>query len=86
MFWTTGSIYIIFRDSLAKFLDELVSSCPGRWIQLGRMRSNPVGEETSVGRPQGPHGGAMVGLVPSSPEFIDTVTPGIIEQKEGMGR
>jgi hypothetical protein len=40
----------------------------------------------TVSHLQWPDGGAMAGIGLSSPEFIDTVTPGIIEQKEGMGR
>jgi hypothetical protein len=43
-------------------------------------------KKKNIGRLQWPDGGAMAGLGPSSPEFIDMVTPGIIEQKEGMRR
>jgi hypothetical protein len=43
-------------------------------------------KKKNIGQLQWPDGGTMARLGPSSPEFIDTVTPGIIEQKEGMGR
>jgi hypothetical protein len=40
----------------------------------------------TVGHLQWLDDGAMAGIGPSSLEFIDTVTPGIIEEKEGRGR
>jgi hypothetical protein len=49
----------------------------------GPNQTKREGERTA-GHLQGPNGGAMAGIGPSSPEFIDTAIPGITEQKEGM--
>jgi hypothetical protein len=41
--------------------------------------------ERTTGHLQCPDGGAMARKAETSPEFVDTATPGITEQKEGTG-
>jgi hypothetical protein len=41
--------------------------------------------ERTVGHLRWPDGGAMAGKAETSPEFVDTATPCISEQKEGTG-
>jgi hypothetical protein len=53
---------------------------------LDLMQMVEIGERDERAASGGLDGGAMARIGPSSPEFIDTVTPGITEQKEGMRR
>jgi hypothetical protein len=77
--WTAGSIYKKYRDSLAKFLVESVTSNPGGRSEIRRLTATAGGDGGEKSPAVSKHGGAMAGA-------CNTSLPGIIQQIESTGR